>query len=84
MPHESYKRAILGLCDVIAQAAPHLGARLRFIFAPASRQQIIRQNEWRMVTASSDGKRARDITGFTREQIVSDVLEHLQRWRAAL
>ncbi|MEG1453530.1 BCCT family transporter [Brevundimonas sp.] len=139
--------------EVIEQAAPHLGARLRFIFAPASREQIIRQinqtacpaleevyvalsanaefaqldrqedeitliidnekgtsfyyrvsprsrprpaltasearqnrrlNEWRMVVNSSDGKRARDITGFTREQIVSDVLEHLQRWRAAL
>lgn len=139
--------------EVIEQAAPHLGARLRFIFAPASREQITRQinqtacpaleevyaalsanaefanldrqedeitltidnekgtsffyrvsprsrprpaltasdarqnrrlNEWRMAANSSDGKRARDITGFTREQIVSDVLEHLQRWRAAL
>ena len=139
--------------EVIEQTAPHLGARLRFIFAPASREQIIRQinqtacpaleevyaalsanaefanldrqedeitltidnekgtsffyrvaprsrprialtasearqnrrlNEWRMAANSSDGKRARDITGFTREQIVSDVLEHLQRWRAAL
>jgi len=40
--------------------------------------------EWRLVVTSSDGKRARDITGFTREQVVADVLEHLQRWRAIL
>jgi len=40
--------------------------------------------EWRLVVTSSDGKRARDITGFTREQVVADVLEHLQRWRATL
>ena len=139
--------------EVIEQAAPHLGARLRFIFAPASREQIIRQinqtacpaleevyaalsanaefaqldrqddeitltidnekgtsffyrvsprsrprpaltasearqnrrqNEWRMSSTTSDSKRPRDITGFTREQIVSDVLDHLQRWRATL
>jgi len=139
--------------EVIEQAAPHLGARLRFVFAPASLPQIERQIqttaqpalqdvhdalsanaelahldtteegvalsidnekgrafhytvkagsrprpalnasearrnrreiEWRMMVTSSDGKRARDITGFTREQIVSDVLDHLQRWRANL
>ncbi|MHC3127573.1 transporter [Brevundimonas sp. GN22] len=139
--------------EVIEQAAPHLGARLRYILAPATREQIGRQIdrtarpaleelhqalstdaeiarletegdtvtlwidnekgrsfhystsphsrprpaltaadakenrraiEWRMMASSSDGKRPRDITGFTREQVVSDVLEHLHRWRAAL
>ena len=140
--------------EEIDQTAPHLGARLRFVFAPASRQQIQRQIavtaapalqdvhdalsanaelsqletseagvvslsidtetghafhytveprsrprpalnasearrnrrelEWRMMVTSSDGRRPRDLTGFSREQIVSDVLEHLQRWRAAL
>ncbi|WP_297803259.1 BCCT family transporter [uncultured Brevundimonas sp.] len=139
--------------EVIEQAAPHLGARLRFIFAPATRAQIERQItqsalpalqevhdalsanaelarldttdeavslgidtekgrpfhyrvtagsrprpaltaaearrnrrevEWRMMVSSSDGKRPRDITGFTREQVVGDVLEHLHRWRANL
>ena len=139
--------------DIIEQNQPHLGARLRFIFAPASREQIERQMErtarpalaevhealsanaeyaqledtedgisltidtekgrpfhyttmpksrprpalnasearqnrraieWRMVATSTDGRRPRDITGFTKEQIVSDILDHLQRWRSAL
>ncbi len=139
--------------EVIEQTTPHLGATLRFVFAPATREQInrqiartaqpaleevhaalsanaeiaqldteeesvslsidnqqgrsfhytvmpksrprpaltaseARQNrraiEWRLVVTSSDGKRPRDITGFTREQIVGDVLEHLQRWRSSL
>jgi len=32
---------------------------------------------------TGDGMRPRDVTGFTRAQIVADVLEHLQRWRLA-
>ncbi|WP_409019770.1 BCCT family transporter [Brevundimonas vesicularis] len=139
--------------DVIEQAGAPLGARLKLIFAPATRPQILAQiattaapaleevhaafranseiaqlesaedrvsltienergpsfhytvqarsrplpaltatearlnqraMEWRMVTASSDSRRAHDITGFTREKIVADVLDHLHRWRAAL
>lgn len=38
--------------------------------------------EWRLTARSGEG-RAHDITGFTRDQIVADVLEHLQRWRLA-
>lgn len=37
--------------------------------------------EWRLSARSDDGPRPRDVTGFTREQIVADVLEHLHRWR---
>jgi len=40
-----------------------------------------RAMEWRLSARSDDGSQPRDITGFTREQIVDDVLEHLQRWR---
>ncbi|MBD7941487.1 BCCT family transporter [Brevundimonas guildfordensis] len=39
--------------------------------------------EWRMSAVTGDGARPRDVTGFTRAQIVADVLEHLQRWRLA-
>ena len=39
--------------------------------------------EWRMTAQTGDGTRPRDLTGFTRAQIVADVLEHLQRWRQA-
>lgn len=40
-----------------------------------------RAMEWRLSARSDDGPRPRDVTGFTREQIVADVLEHLHRWR---
>ncbi len=40
-----------------------------------------RAMEWRL-SAHSDGvARSRDVTGFTRDQIVADVLDHLHRWR---
>ena len=42
-----------------------------------------RAMEWRLVARSDDVNRARDVTGFTREQLVADVLEHLRRWRMA-
>ncbi len=47
--------------------------------APEGRRAL----EWRMTAQTGDGTRARDVTGFTRAQIVADVLEHLQRWRLA-
>lgn len=37
--------------------------------------------EWRLTAQTGDGARPHDITGFTRDQIVADVLDHLQRWR---
>ena len=40
-----------------------------------------RAMEWRLSARSDDGSQPRDVTGFTRDQIVEDVLEHLQRWR---
>lgn len=47
--------------------------------APEGRRAL----EWRMTAQTGDGTRPRDLTGFTRTQIVADVLEHLQRWRLA-
>ncbi|MFB2351770.1 hypothetical protein, partial [Priestia megaterium] len=40
-----------------------------------------RAMEWRLSASSDDVRRARDVTGFTHDQIVADVLEHLHRWR---
>lgn len=48
--------------------------------ARASRRQL----EWRMMATSSDSIRPHDITGFSREQIVADILDDLRRWRAHL
>nr|WP_314123420.1 BCCT family transporter [uncultured Brevundimonas sp.] len=45
--------------------------------APEGRRLL----EWRLTAQTGDGARPHDITGFTRDQIVADVLEHLQRWR---
>jgi choline/glycine/proline betaine transport protein len=47
--------------------------------APEGRRAL----EWRMTAQTGDGTRPRDLTGFSRAQIVADVLEHLQRWRRA-
>jgi choline/glycine/proline betaine transport protein len=41
-----------------------------------------RTMEWRLSARSDDARRARDVTGFTKDQLVDDVLDHLQRWRA--
>lgn len=41
-----------------------------------------RQMEWRLSASSDDAGRPRDVTGFTQEQLVNDVLAHLERWRA--
>lgn len=38
--------------------------------------------EWRLSASSDDVARPRDITGFTQEQLVADVLGHLERWRS--
>ena len=46
--------------------------------APESRREM----EWRLSARSGDAGRARDVTGFTRDQLVGDVLDHLRRWRA--
>ncbi|QFU31390.1 BCCT family transporter [Brevundimonas sp. Bb-A] len=45
--------------------------------APEKRRAM----EWRLSAYSDAAGRARDLTGFTREQIVADVLEHLRLWR---
>lgn len=34
-----------------------------------------------MTAQTGEGARPRDVTGFTRQQIVADVLDHLQAWR---
>lgn len=39
--------------------------------------------EWRLMAQTGDGVRPHDITGFTHDKIVADVLEQLQRWRLA-
>jgi choline/glycine/proline betaine transport protein len=41
-----------------------------------------RTMEWRLSARSDDAARPRDVTGFTRDQLVADVLDHLKRWRA--
>ncbi len=40
-----------------------------------------RTMEWRLSARSDDVTGPRDVTGFTRDQIVTDVLDHLHRWR---
>lgn len=40
-----------------------------------------RQVEWRLMARSNRDDRAHDVTGFTHDQIVADVLEDLQGWR---
>ncbi len=40
-----------------------------------------RAMEWRLSARSDGFDRPRDLTGFTRDQIVADVLDHLRRWR---
>jgi choline/glycine/proline betaine transport protein len=46
--------------------------------APEKRRTM----EWRLSARSDDVARPRDVTGFTRDQLVADVLDHLHRWRA--
>ena len=57
----------------VRRARPVLSA----LDAPEARRPM----EWRLAARSDDVGRPRDVTGFTRDQIVADVLEHLQRWR---
>jgi len=40
-----------------------------------------RATVWRLSAGSDDAKRPRDVTGFTSEQIIADVLDHLHRWQ---
>lgn len=37
--------------------------------------------ERRLSARTHDVARPRDVTGFTDDQLVSDVLDHVQRWR---
>ncbi|MGV3578546.1 BCCT family transporter [Brevundimonas sp.] len=62
-----------------------LGARSRPRPAMTAREtpEGRRLLEWRLTAQTGDGSRPHDITGFTTDQIVADVLEHLQRWRLA-
>lgn len=45
--------------------------------APVGRRLL----EWRLTAQTGDGSRPYDVTGFTQNQIVADVLEKLQAWR---
>jgi choline/glycine/proline betaine transport protein len=60
-----------------------LGARSRPLPAitPLDAPEGRRAIEWRMTAQTGEGTRPRDVTGFTRQQIVADVLDHLQAWR---
>lgn len=62
-----------------------LGARSRPLPAitPLDAPEGRRAIEWRMTAQTGEGTRPRDVTGFTRQQIVADVLDHLQAWRLA-
>jgi len=61
----------------------HLAARERprpamtALDAPEGRRAM----EWRLSARSDDVTGPRDVTGFTHDQIVADVLDHLHRWR---
>lgn len=37
--------------------------------------------EWRLTAQGGEGERPHDVTGFTQQQIVADILERLRRWR---
>lgn len=41
-----------------------------------------RPMEWRLSARSDDVSRPHDVTGFSGEQIIADVLDHLHRWQA--
>ncbi|MBA4805454.1 MAG: BCCT family transporter [Brevundimonas sp.] len=42
-----------------------------------------RTHEWRLVARAGPGDRGRDVTGFTTEQLIADVLERLEQQRRA-
>ena len=46
--------------------------------APEGRRSL----EWLLVAQVEGGEKPRDLTGFTQNQIASDVLEQFERWRA--
>ncbi len=62
---------------LVARARPR--PALTALDAPESRRAM----EWRASASSDDVARPRDVTGFTQDQLVADVLYHLERWRTA-
>lgn len=42
-----------------------------------------RTQEWRLMARAGDAGRGRDVTGFTRDQLIADVLERLDQQRRA-
>ena len=56
-------------------------SRPRPVMTARETSESRRQVEWRLMARSGGDARAHDITGFTQDQIVADVLEDLQRWR---
>ena len=55
--------------------------RPRPAITPLDAPERRRAMEWRLSAQSDDGTGPRDVTGFTRDQIVADLLDHLHRWR---
>ena len=52
------------------------------VFTALDASEGRRSLEWLLVAQVEGGEKPRDLTGFTQNQIASDVLEQLQRWRA--
>jgi choline/glycine/proline betaine transport protein len=50
-------------------------------FSPLEAPEGRRSQEWRLVARVSGFPRARDVTGFTRDQLIGDVLDQLDQWR---
>jgi len=42
-----------------------------------------RTQEWRLLARVGPSERGRDVTGFTTDQLIADVLERLDQWRRA-
>ena len=75
-----------GLLRVRTQSGPDFVYRLAAVprprpaFSALEASESRRAMEWRL-TSQAGASRRRDITGFTQDQIVSDILTHLEAWR---
>lgn len=52
-------------------------------YSPLDAPETRRSQEWRLLARVGHVDRARDVTGFTTEQLIADVLERLDQWRRA-
>ncbi|MBU1384706.1 MAG: BCCT family transporter [Alphaproteobacteria bacterium] len=79
--------------DGVALNAAAGGAPFRYRLAAAARPlpawspldapETRRSQEWRLLARVAPSDRSRDVTGFTTDQLIADVLERLEMWRRA-